>query len=625
MGSARVRYPRSLSRLWRRIALPAAGVIALALAAGACSSNNNTASGNTPVKGGVAVFAEPPDSPPDYIFPFMTAADSSNVNLFDFTYLMYRPLYWFGVGSQPVFNSSLSLASAPVFSGRNVTINLKHYMWSNGTPVTAQDVMFWINMMKGVPDDWFDFTPGGFPANVSNIKVVSSTELTMTMNKAYSPTWFQYNELSQITPMPAAWDRTASGPSNCDTTVSDCAAVYNYLAAQAKDLSTYASSPVWGVVDGPWKLSAFNADGHMTFVPNKSYSGPVKPKLAAFEEVPFTTDAAEYDVLQSPNSSTKIDYGYLPNQDAPAKPANAAVGANPLASKGYTLAPLYTWGYDFYILNFQSTTGNGPVIRQLYFRQALAYLSNQKAVIEGPMRGYGEATVGPVGSTPVSKFLSPAGRAELNSETGPYPFSIAKAKALLSSHGWTVAPGGTTTCADPAKCGPGIAKGKALTFNFPYATGLGWLASAMAALQSNAAQVGIKLNLESKPINQITQTSLANCVVAKISCDWDFAAWGGGTFSPDYLPTGDVYFLSGAATNSGGYSNAENDALIEKTLTSGNLSYMYNWEDYLADQLAQEWQPEPAFQLTEIANNLKGALPQSSTESINPENWYFVK
>jgi peptide/nickel transport system substrate-binding protein len=625
MGSAGVRHARSRSWVWRRVVLPAAGVAALALVAGGCTSSGSVTSGNTPVKGGTAVMAEPPSSPPDYIFPFMDAAESSNVNLFDFTYLMYRPMYWFGQGSQPVFNPSLSLASAPVFSGRNVTINLKHYMWSNGTPVTAQDVMFWINMMKGVPDDWFDFTPGGFPANVSNIKVVSSTELTMTMNKAYSPTWFQYNELSQITPMPAAWDRTASGPSNCDTTVSDCAAVYNYLAGQAKDLTTYATSPIWGIVDGPWKLSAFNADGHMTFVPNKSYSGPVKPKLAAFQEVPFTTDAAEYDVMQSPNSSTKIDYGYLPNQDAPAKPANAAVGANPLASKGYTLAPLYTWGYDFYILNFQSTTGNGPVIRQLYFRQALAYLSNQKAVIEGPMRGYGSPTVGPVGNVPVSKFLSPAGRAATKSEQGPYPFSIAKAKALLSSHGWTVNPGGTTTCADPAKCGPGIPKGKTLSFNFPYATGLGWLASAMAALQSNAAQVGIKLNLEPKPINEVTQTSLANCVVAKLSCDWDFAAWGGGTFSPDYLPTGDVYFLTGAATNSGGYSNAENDALIEKTLTSGNLSYMYNWEDYLSAQLAQEWQPEPAFQLTEIAGNLKGALPQSSTESINPENWYFVK
>ena len=127
----------------------AAGVAALALVAAGCTSSSSVASGKTPVKGGTAVMAEPPSSPPNYIFPFMTAALSSNVNLFDFTYLMYRPLYWFGQGSQPVFNPSLSLASAPVFNGRNVTITLKHYMWSNGTPVTAQDVMFWINMMTG--------------------------------------------------------------------------------------------------------------------------------------------------------------------------------------------------------------------------------------------------------------------------------------------------------------------------------------------------------------------------------------------------------------------------------------------------------------------------------------------
>jgi peptide/nickel transport system substrate-binding protein len=603
-----------------------AGVAALALVAAGCTNSNSTASGTTVVKGGTAVFAEPPASPPDYIFPFMTAALSSNVNLFDFTYLMYRPLYWFGQGTQPVFNPSLSLASAPVFSGQNVTINLKNYKWSDGTQVTAQDVMFWINMDKAVPQDWFDYSPGEFPANVSNLKVVSPTELTMTMNKAYSPTWFQYNELSQITPMPAAWDRTASGPSNCDTTISDCAAVYKYLSGQANDLDTYATSPIWGIVDGPWKLSAFNADGHITFVPNKSYSGPIKPKLAAFQEVPFTTDSAEYDVMQSSNSSTKIDYGYLPPQDAPAKPANAALGANPLAAKGYTLDPLYTWGFNFYIVNFNSTTGNGPVIRQLYFRQALASLTNQKADIDGPMRGYGAPTVGPVGSTPVSKFLSPTLRAETSAgSTGPYPFSIAKAKALLASHGWTVVPGGTTTCTDPAKCGPGIPKGKTLTFNFPYASGLSWLASVMEALQSNAAQVGIKLNLEAKPINQVTQTSLANCVVVKISCNWDLAAWGGGTFSPDYLPTGEIAYLSGAASNPGGYSDPVDDAMIEKTLTSGNMSYMYTWEDYLSAQLAMEWQPEPAFQLTEVANNLKGALPQSSTESINPENWYFVK
>jgi peptide/nickel transport system substrate-binding protein len=598
-----------------------AGAAALALVAAACSSNSSSsAPGGTPVNGGTAVMAEPPSQTPNYIFPFMDPAVSTNQNLFDFTYLMYRPLYWFGYGSQPVVNTSLSLAAVPTFNGNNVTITLKHYVWSNGTPVTAQDVMFWINMMRAVPQDWFGSVPGGFPTNISNVKVVSPTELTMTMNKAYSATWFLYNNLSQITPMPAAWDRTASGPSHCDTTVSDCAAVYAYLAGQAKDLSSYATSPIWSIVDGPWKLSAFNSDGHVTFVPNKSYSGPVKPRLAALEEVPFTTDSAEYDVLQSPNSSTKIDVGYIPASDLPAKPAGAAVGSNPLASKGYTLAPLYAWGIGFYVMNFQSTTGNGPIIRQLYFRQAMAYLMDQEGVISGPLRGYGSPTVGPVGNTPVSKFLSPQGQ-----RGDPFPFSIAKAEALLSSHGWKVVPGGSTSCVDPAKCGPGIAAGKTLVFNFPYASGLTWLASEMTELQSNAAQAGIKLNLQPQPINQVTSVAAANCVAVKVSCDWDMANFEGFTFSPDYLPTGDVLYLTGATSNYGAYSNATNDAMIEKTLTSANLSYMYTWQDYLATQLPFEWQPFPAYQITEVANDLKGVTPQSPTLSINPENWYFVK
>ena len=416
------------SRSRRGWMLAASGVV-LALIAGGCSSPSSSPSAGAPVKGGTAVMAEPPSQTPSYIFPFMAPSVSTNQNLFDFTYLMYRPLYWFGNGAQPTLNTSLSLADPATFSGTKVTITLKHYMWSNGAPVAAQDVVFWINMMRAVPQDWFGSVPGGFPTNVADVRAVSATELTMTMKKSYSPTWFLYNNLSQITPMPAAWDRTASGPSSCATTVSDCAAVYNYLAGQAKDLSSYATSPIWSIVDGPWKLSAFNADGHVTFVPNKSYSGPVKPHLAQLQEVPFTTDSAEHNVMQSPNSGTKIDVGYIPAADLPPKPPGAAVGTNPLSAKGYTLTPLYAWGMGFYVMNFQSTTGNGPVIRQLYFRQAMAYLMDQQGVISGPLRGYGAVTVGPVGNVPVTKFLSPKGR-----QGDPFPFSIAKAKALLSSH-----------------------------------------------------------------------------------------------------------------------------------------------------------------------------------------------
>jgi peptide/nickel transport system substrate-binding protein len=600
------------------VAVAAAGVMAL-VAAG-CSGTNSNAAGSTPIQGGTAVWAEPPANVPTYIFPYIDSSNISNLNLFDFQYLMYRPLYWFGQNGQPTVNYALSVANPPSFSGTTVTITLKHYMWSNGTPVTAQNVMFWLNMELAEPADYGAYT--GFPANVKDITVVSPTELTMVMDKPYNPNWFIYNDLSQVSPMPDAWDRTASGPSSCATTVSDCAAVYTYLDGQSKNLSGYVGSPIWSVVDGPWKLSAFNADGHVTYVPNKTYTGPGKPKLSAFQEVPFTTDTAEYNVMQSPNPATKIDFGYLPNQDAPAKPADAALGANPLASKGYTLAPVYPWGIDYYAVNFQSTDGNhAAIFKQLYFREALAYLMNQEAIISGPLRGYGAVTVGPVAATPATQWLSAQGK-----RGDPFPFNPTKAKSLLADNGWTVNAGGVSTCSDPAKCGAGIPAGSQLTFSFVYESGVQWVTQEMTQLQSNASSIGIKLNLVPKPFNEVLSVAGGNCVVVKAPCNWDFANWGfGWSFSPDYLPTGDQLFQCGAIANSGGYCNPTDDAMINQTLTSSSLQTMYSWQDYLAPQLPVEYQPNAAYTLSEVANNLKGVLPQSPTLSINPEDWYFVK
>jgi peptide/nickel transport system substrate-binding protein len=592
----------------------------LVLAAAGCTGGNRTSAGTTPVRGGTATYALPSGGTPDYIFPFFSIQHYSIPNVLYFTQLMYRPLYWFGSSGRPVLNRALSLADPPAFHGRTVTITLKHYRWSNGTPVTAQDVLFWLHMMLAVPKDWAAGT--GFPQNVTNIRAAGPATVTMTMDKAYSPTWFLYNELSQVTPMPAAWDRTAQGPSTCTVTVRDCAAVYQYLDAQAKDQHSYVGSPLWSIVDGPWKLSAFNPDGHDTFVPNKAYSGPVRPKLAAFQEVPFASDTAEYYTLQSPRAG-RIDVGYLPFVDAPVKPAGVAAGRNPLAGRGYTLDPFYPWGINYYVMNFQSTTGNGPVIRQLYFRQAMAYLMNQAAVIEGPLRGYGVPTVGPVPSTPATPFLSPLGR-----RGDPFPFDPAKARALLVSHGWTVAPGGLTTCAVQARCGAGIRKGQGLQFGFAYSPSSvhDWLTEEMTALQSNAAALGIRLNLKPMSFNNVLELAGGNCVVTKSPCDWDMANWGGGwAFGPDYLPTGEAIFKCGAAANSGGYCDKTNDALISKTLISSNLHELYRWQDYLATRLPVMWQPNNAVALTEIADNLKGVTPQSATLVITPENWYFVK
>jgi peptide/nickel transport system substrate-binding protein len=251
----------------------------------------------------------------------------------------------------------------------------------------------------------------------------------------------------------------------------------------------------------------------------------------------------------------------------------------------------------------------------------MAYLLDQQAIIKGPLRGYGKPTVGPVANIPQTSFLSAKGRG-----IEPYPYSPAKAKALLASHGWTIVPNGVSTCADPAKCGPGVTKGSGLSFNFLYESGLGWVASEMQQLQSGGSLVGIKLNLQPKPFADVLSVAGGNCVVVKAPCTWDLANWGfGWSFSPDYLPTGDELFQCGAVANSGGYCDKTNDALITKTLDSSSLQYMYNWQNFLSPQMPVQYQPLTAFTLTEVANNLKGALPQSPTLSINPEDWYFVK
>ena len=55
--------------------------------------------------------------------------------------------------------------------------------------------------------------------------------------------------------------------------------MYSFLTGktEAGDLGTYATNPLWQVVDGPFKLTAYDAtDNGATVVPNPSYSGPVK-------------------------------------------------------------------------------------------------------------------------------------------------------------------------------------------------------------------------------------------------------------------------------------------------------------------------------------------------------------
>ncbi len=610
-----------------RLVSAAAGLGCLALVAAGCGQTSAGSGGpKTPVSGGVVTYALPANVLPNYIFPFTPSQYFSIVNSDNLQYLTYRPLYWYGDGRLPYLNKQLSLAYPPTYHGQVVTIRLKPYKWSNGESVNAGDVLFWMHMMQtDAASNWGGYVPGELPDNISSVRAVSATEVQMTIKGKYSPLWFTDNELSQITPMPRAWDLSGAGQkSDCTHVVSDCPAVFNYLNSIATNPSSWPSSPIWKIVDGPWQLTGYNSQHALTFRFNKAYSGPVpRHHISTFVEVPFTSEEAEYNVLQA-GGSNRLDVGYLPTVDAPVPPPGAQVGQNPVP--GYRLQPLYTWGLSYFPYNFNPADKQLAVISQLYFRQALQLLVNQAAIIQGPLHGYGKLTTGVVGDYPRTRYLSAAAL-----RGDPYPFNPTQARKLLTSHGWNVVPGTNATCASPGagpgQCGPGVHAGAQLNFTLVYATGNAWEEAALLQLKSNAAQVGINIDLIPKTFNGVLSEIVGGCgsSAAPRPCPWELADWGQGwSYVPDYLPTGEELFQTKSAGNLGQYSNARDNTLIAATLHDASLRAMWKWENYLTGQLPVVLQPEaPAALIESVANLRIGA--QSPTLAITPEDWYYVR
>ncbi|MGH3262644.1 MAG: ABC transporter substrate-binding protein, partial [Trebonia sp.] len=198
-------------------------------------------------------FALPVGEPPNYIFPLAAGNVGNNVDLFQFSPFLFRPLYWYGKGASPNINFAESMAGPPKFSnrGRTVTITLdRRYRWSDGAPVTNRDVRLWMELLTNEKQNYLGYAVGSIPDDItaSSYPASSPYQFSLTFNRAYSSRWILYNQLSEITPLPAqTMDRTsASGPvGNHAATRSGAVAVYNFLDGQSKDEATYASNPLW--------------------------------------------------------------------------------------------------------------------------------------------------------------------------------------------------------------------------------------------------------------------------------------------------------------------------------------------------------------------------------------------
>ena len=428
----------------KRSALAMVGVALVVLVAAACgsssssnssnsssSSSSSSAPGGVPtsgpgltqpttgsgskVSGGTVYFTEGSDAPPNYIFPMYSFEVCSTTNANQLMNMLYYPLYTYGENYRPTVDYSHSIGQAPVTSngGKTFTINLNPYKWSNGETVTSRDLVFWMNVMKASPStEWCGYAAGYFPDNVVSYSAPNPSTFVITFNKAYDPEWVLYSELSQIFPMPMAWDRTSlsqaaptSSSANLpDTTKSGAASVYKFLDAQSKQLGSWATSPLWSVVDGPMKLQSFNTDGRAVLVPNPSWSGTPKVSISQLVELPFTSEAAIYNHGEV-GRPEPVTIGNVPSQYAPQ--------LSSLAAEGYDVNKAASYSFNYFPVNLNSNATTSPggepvryIFRQTYFRKALQHLVDQQGWIHAFLYNTADPTCGPIPLSPPSPLVN---------------------------------------------------------------------------------------------------------------------------------------------------------------------------------------------------------------------------
>jgi peptide/nickel transport system substrate-binding protein len=503
---------------------------------------------------------------PNFIFPIVPSGNASTSN-YAWQQSMYLPLYNnFAFGSSPGVQYPLSIANKPVFSDGNKTVTIqlkKGYKWNNGQPVDAQDVLFDIALIKVAVGEsaanWGSFTPGYFPQNLASISATGSDTVVMHLKRAYNPGFFLNNELAlNVYPLPSrSWNVTSPhGPHLNWKVPSNAKKIYDYLGKAGGQVGTFASNPLWKIADGPYQLQGFSpVTASWTLKANPSYAGTPKPYAHEIQGISYTGITPMLNAMRTGTlDMASVDFSQL--ADVPG-----------LKSQGYNVFGLPDFGWAGVIWNFEDKTGHyDKIIHQLYFRQAMAMLVDQPAIIAGIYHGAAGPAYGPVPSVPKTPY-TPA-----NSVKPPYPYNPAKAVATLKAHGWHVVPNGQTTCARPGtgsnECGAGIPAGTPISFAWYTETAASgpYVSLTDEAVTSEAKKAaGINIALHQKTFNYIASNfNDPDPSVAKFKNTWGVENFSGYTNAP--YPTQNSIFNTGGSFNSGGYTDPKMDNLIRNSV-----------------------------------------------------------
>jgi peptide/nickel transport system substrate-binding protein len=539
----------------RRIALASGLALTLTALAAGCgvnptATNARVAPAVKPVNGATIVYALPTQTNINWYLPISNSADDSLYN-FQLVDQMYMPLFY--ISRNYTIDWADSIAKNVTYNPQgtvyHVFLNPK-WKWSNGQPVTSADVLFTWNVIKAAsaknaPPPWpyVGAGTGDIPTGVKSVVANGKYEVTVTLKQPANQEWFIYNGLNQLTPMPTTWDKY---PGNITQEI-------KYLGSEATNWHFVANS----VVDGPYKLVKAISSQEWRLVPNSSFPG-----VKARDNVVFayqTSSANEFAGLKT--NAIQVGYVDLSDWNARGQLTNDR------------LFPTYGMDYFDIELNMQPNAQNGlgSVFQNLYVRQALEDAIPQQQIDTAVFHGFGPPQYGPIPTVPSTIYLAPQLKKPL------YPYNLAHAKAILTSHGWRMQNGVMTK------------DGKQLAFTLMYSSGSEEINQQMEIIAASWSQIGVKVTLKPTPF----ATLLGIIDSPSQASKWD-AAGGQGIIYGGSYPSGGELFGSTGGLNNFGYRNKEEDALIAATHTpypnqAINLQHFYKYEVYTAEQLPNLW------------------------------------
>ena len=475
--------------------------------------------------------------------------------------LLYRPLVWLSPEDRMDPDASLVASITPMDGNTRLRLRLKPWRWSDGTPITSDDVRFGWERILALGDIWDYAGSGGLPERIRALETPAPDTVDLLLSTPTNPDWFTLNALPSLTPLPRhAWGeigRDAMWRRQTDPTL-------------------------FRVVDGPFLLEDFAPNRQISLIPNPLYGGP--PARLARLVLDFGAGGSPLRALQS----GRIDMAHIPY----------ALLDRLRATPGFTPIRLpEPFGYEAITYNLRNPSA--AFLADAHVRRALTDATPQTDIIRIVYKGLATPNYVPV----------PAEAAALRSQatragTLPVREDAALARQELDAAGWHPGPDGIR-----------VKDSKRLSLTVMGNADGTTAAQVLQLIQPAWRAVGVEMRIETAPFDRLL------ALMSGPPDGWQAILQG---ITSGGLPSGSTEFATGGANNAGGYADATMDALIHRAETAPGVDALYAYQDYAAAQQAWTILPQGGFGLL-VANRLGGADRFANPQGYWRPEMLFVK